>query len=71
MIMLQSLVKSVREGKLADWVYENFHRMDEDQARRLMIELAYFLDSEKTKRQEDMFVEWLIEWGWLYEDTEE
>ena len=71
MIMLQSLVKAVSDGKLADWVSENFHRMDEGQARRLMIELAYFLDSEKTKRQEDMFVEWLIEWGWLYEDTEE
>ena len=69
--MLQSLVKAVRKGKLVDWVYENFHRMDEGQARRLMIELAYFLDSEKTKKQEDMFVEWLIEWGWLYDDIEE
>lgn len=69
--MLQSLVKVVREGKLVDWVYENFHRMDEGQARRLMIELAYFLDSEKNKRQEDMFVEGLIEWGRLYDDIEE
>lgn len=69
--MLQSLVEAVRKGRLVDWVYANFHRMDEGQARRLMIELAYFLDSEKTKKQEDMFVEWLIEWGWLYDDIEE
>ena len=42
--MLQEIQDAVKANKLFEWVIDNYFMMDEEQKRRLMIEITFMID---------------------------